>query len=130
VNQVKSGAPLRFLVVGAVNTLIGLFVIYICKWFFGLGDVTANVVGYITALTNSFYLNRAWTFGSSTPVLPALARFMVIFVLAYLVNLVTVLAAIEFMGLNSYLAQAIGIAPYTTFFYFGSRYFAFKAQKV
>lgn len=127
--QVKPGAPFRFLVVGVANTLVCLFVIYACKWLFGFGDVTANLVGYVIAVANSFLLNRSWTFGNAGPVLPALGRFLIVFALAYVLNLVTVLAAIRLLDVNSYLAHIIGIAPYTIFFYFGSRYFAFKAVK-
>jgi len=60
-------------------------------------------------------------------VLPAAVRFVIVFLIAYFLNLVTVLAAIHVFAVNSYLAQAIGIAPYTVFFYLGSKYFAFRS---
>jgi putative flippase GtrA len=125
--QQKLGAPLKFVVVGIANTLIGLLAIYFCKWLLGFGDALANICGYMIGLAVSFLLNRGWTFRHSGAVLPALVRFVVIFALAYLLNLATVLIAIHSFGVNSYLAQAIGIAPYTVFFYLGSRYFAFRA---
>ena len=126
--DVKRGAPLRFLVVGAANTLVGLMVIYACKWLFRLDDVTSNVIGYLIALANSFFLNRAWTFTNTGPVLPAMIRFLGVFVIAYLVNLATVMLAIDLLRVNAYLAQACGIAPYTIVSYLGSRYFAFRTH--
>jgi putative flippase GtrA len=120
-------APLKFGVVGIANTLIGLLAIYLCKWLFGFGDALANISGYTIGLAVSFLLNRGWTFQHSGAVLPALARFLVIFALAYLLNLGTVLITIHSFDVNSYLAQAIGIAPYTVFFYLGSHYFVFKS---
>jgi putative flippase GtrA len=128
VSEVKRGAPLRFLVVGAANTLVGLLVIYTCKWLFRLDDVTSNVIGYMIALANSFFLNRAWTFANAGPVLPAMVRFLGVFVVAYLVNLATVMVAIDHLQVNAYLAQACGIAPYTVVSYLGSRYFAFRTH--
>lgn len=125
----RRGAPFRFLAVGVLNTLVGLLVIYGCKWLLGWGDVPANAVGYAVALANSFFLNRAWTFSDTGAVLPALLRFLIVFVLAYLLNLLTVLLAIDRLGVNSYVAQAIGIAPYTAFSYLGSRYFAFRSGR-
>jgi putative flippase GtrA len=119
--------PLRFALVGVANTLIGLFAIYFCKWALGLGDATANVCGYVVGLAASFTFNRGWTFGHTGAVLPALMRFLLIFGLAYLLNLATVLVAIRWFNVNSYLAHAIGIVPYTVFFYLGSRYFAFRS---
>jgi putative flippase GtrA len=116
----------RFLLVGILNTFVGLATIYLCKWLLGSSDVASNAIGYAVGLTNSFAWNRRWTFAHSGEVLPAVTRFVVVFAIAYSLNLATVLAAIHLLGLNSYLAQAIGIAPYTTFFYLGSRWFVFR----
>jgi putative flippase GtrA len=115
----------RFLAVGVLNTLVGLGTIYLCKWLGGIGDVTANIIGYAVGLANSFAWNRHWTFGHAGAVLPAIVRFVLVFLIAYLLNLGTVMAAI-YVGINSYVAQAFGIAPYTTFFYLGSRWFVFR----
>ena len=122
--------PLKFLAVGIVNTLFGLLVIYSCKWLFGLGDTVSNVSGYMAGLAVSFLLNRSWTFQHFGPMLPAFARFMIVFGIAYSANLATVLFSIHQFGVNPYLAHAIGIAPYTILFYLGSRNFAFgRAQR-
>lgn len=118
-------APIKFAVVGVANTLAGLFLIYLCKWLLGFGDVIANTCGYSIGLALSFILNRGWTFRHSGPVLPALAPFLAIFILAYLSNLATVFVVINSLEMNSYLAQASGILPYTVIFFFGSRYVAF-----
>jgi len=119
--------PLRFLVVGVLNTLIGLLAIYLGKWWLGLGDVLANLFGYAIGLCFSFVVNRSWTFDHSGAVVPALMRFVVVFGIAYALNLATVLAAIRVFGINAYIAQALGIVPYTLFFFLGSRYYAFRA---
>ena len=124
-NGQELGAPIKFAVVDIANTLAGLSVIYLCKWLLGFGDVIANSCGYSIGLALSFMLNRGWTFRHSGPVLPALVRFLAIFVLAYLSNLATVLVAIKSLEVNSYLAQTGGVLPYTLIFFFGSRYIAF-----
>jgi putative flippase GtrA len=116
----------RFLAVGVLNTFVGLGTIYLCKFLLGTGDVISNVIGYAVGLTNSFAWNRRWTFAHSGAVLPAAARFVIVFLIAYFLNLATVMAAIRIFAVNSYLAHAIGIAPYTAFFYLGSRWFAFR----
>jgi putative flippase GtrA len=128
--SLRSGAPLRFLIVGAANTLISLSLIYACKWFLGFGDASANFSGYAIALGNSFVLNRGWTFGNAGPVFPALGRFLLVFAVAYLLNLATVFAAIALFDVNSYVAHILGIVPYTVFFYLGSRHFAFRSGAV
>lgn len=123
-------ALIKFVVVGVANTLVGLFLIYLGKWVLGFGDVVANTCGYSIGLALGFILNRRWTFRHSGPVIPALVRFSAIFILAYLGNLVTVLVAINSLAMNSYLAQASGILPYTVISFLGSRYVAFGPAAV
>ena len=82
----------KFLAVGLLNTLVGLMVIYLCKWVAGFGDVTANMIGYAVGLLNSFAWNRQWTFRDSGAALPALARFASVFLVSYAANLATVMA--------------------------------------
>jgi putative flippase GtrA len=122
------GRPLgRFLGVAAVNTLIGLGVIYACKRLLGFGDVLANMSGYAVGLTIGFMLNRHWTFGHTGNVRIAALRFLAVFGVAYSVNLLCVLLAIRAAGIDDYVSQAIGILPYTAIFYLGSRLYAFRS---
>jgi putative flippase GtrA len=116
----------RFLSVGMVNMLVGLLVIYACKWFFEAGDVLANATGYAFGLCTSFALNSRWTFDYRGPQMPALAKFLVVAAAAYAMNLVTVLVAIHYAGLNDYLAQALGIPPYTVTTYLASKFIVFR----
>lgn len=116
----------KFLGVGVANTLVALSVIYAAKWLGGLGDVAANALGYGVGLLASFALNSRWTFTHRGPQLPALAKFMLIAPVAYGMNLLTVMAAIHYAGLNDYLAQALGIPPYTVTSFLASKYLVFR----
>jgi putative flippase GtrA len=120
---------IRFLLVGLVNTAVGLGLIYFCKWALGWGDVPSNMIGYACGLTVSFLLNRSWTFNHRGAVLPTIARFLVVFLVSYSLNLVTVLILIDHYAVNAYLAHAIAILPYTASFFIGSRHFAFAEQR-
>ncbi len=119
--------PFRFLLVGVANSTIGLSIIFLLKWL-GCSDITANVFGYATGLIVSFALNRKWTFDHSGSVLPAAWRFLLVFAIAYLANLLTVLALVRLVQMNAYAAQILGVPPYTAIFYVGSRYFAFRGR--
>ena len=68
-------APFRYLLVGGVNTIAGLLIIYACKWFMGLGDIKANLIGYLCGFVLSFVLNKQWTFRFTGDALPADATF-------------------------------------------------------
>lgn len=118
----------RFLSVGVANTVVGLLVIYLAKWFLHLGDVAANAFGYSVGLLLSFTLNSRWTFSYKGPNLPALVKFVFVTLAAYGMNLATVLSAITYFGLNGYVAQAMGIVPYTLTSYLASKYLVFRSQ--
>jgi putative flippase GtrA len=117
---------LRFLLVGIVNTLVGLSIIYMNKWLIGLGDIISNIIGYSVGLTISFNLNSRWTFKYNGNYTTAIAKFLFVFLIAYSVNLITVLFCIKILLINTYLSQAIGVPPYTIIFYLGSKLFAFR----
>jgi putative flippase GtrA len=119
----------KFVIVGSINTAVGLLTIWLLKWLAGLGDSSANLGGYAVGVTVSFLLNRNWTFGYSGAWLPSIVRFALVVGVAYLANLCTVLLLIDKFGVNSYLAQAFGTPPYTVVFYLGSRYFAFRSNR-
>jgi putative flippase GtrA len=116
----------RFFSVGMLNMLVGLFVIYACKWFFHVGDAAANAIGYAAGLTTSFTLNSRWTFAYHGPQLPALIKFLLVAAVAYGMNLLTVLVLIHYAGVNGYIAQALGIPPYTLTTYLASKFIVFR----
>jgi len=114
----------RFAIVGIANTMVGLAIIWAAKWLTGVGDVTANIIGYAFGVLISFKLNKSWTFGYNGSTGVSLVRFLVALGIAYMMNLITVIAALG-LGVNGYIAQALGILPYTAFTYFASKLFVF-----
>jgi putative flippase GtrA len=117
---------LKYLVVGVLNSAVGLAVIFLAKWLGAMGDVPANLLGYVVGLGVSFAGNRGWTFRHTGASVPAALRFTLVIAIAYGFNLATVLLAIHALEVDSYLAQASGILPYTLFTFLGLRYYAFR----
>lgn len=118
----------RFLSVGVVNTAIGLLVIYFAKWFLQFGDVAANALGYAIGFLISFTLNSRWTFTYRGPLTIAFAKFMLVVLVAYGMNLLMVISSINILGLNSYLAQTLGVPIYTATTYVASKYLVFRSK--
>jgi putative flippase GtrA len=121
---------LRYLAVGVANTMIGLSTIYLCMSVLRAGDVISNLIGYAVGITCSFILNRRWTFQDHGAMAPQLVRFLLVLAVAYIINLGTVVGLTTELGVNRYIAQALGILPYTTVGYLGSRFFAFRTSIV
>ena len=118
----------RFGIVGIINTIAGLTIIFAAKWLGELGDVVANLVGYGAGAIISFTLNGRWTFGYDGARGAAFVRFIAVLAVAYVLNLLTVLGALR-LGLNSYVAQALGIVPYFAFSYLASKHLVFSEPR-
>ena len=119
---------IRYLLVGVVNTLVGLGAIYFAMYFLRLDIFQANALGYSVGILLSFGLNKAWTFRNNDQVIYSFLRYLLVLAVGYLANLATVLISNSHFGLNPYIAQALGVIPYTAIGFMGSRYFAFRTQ--
>lgn len=115
----------RFLLVGIANTLIGLCAIYFAMYVLQFEVIAANAFGYTIGVLLGFALNRAWTFDSRTHVVSSFLRYLLVLIVAYGANLVTVLFATYHFSLSPYISQTLGIIPYTVVGFLGSRYFVF-----
>jgi putative flippase GtrA len=51
-----------------------------------------------------------------------MGRFLLVFAVAYVLNLAVVLLLVRSLQLNSYLSQILGVVPYTVFSYFATRH--------
>lgn len=56
------GTFLKFGLVGVVNTSIDFAIFLFLYHFAGLNPLLANLISYASSVTNSYFLNRAWTF--------------------------------------------------------------------
>lgn len=117
-----------FLVTGVTNSIVGFSVIFLCLAA-GTGGITANIIGYAVALTCSFVLNRHYVFGVRGTISYAeIGRFLVVFTIAFSVNMAVLLLTQSVLGEASAVAQVIAVAAYTLVFYPLSRFFVFKRE--
>jgi putative flippase GtrA len=119
---------LRFVIVGLANTGLGLATVYLLKVALGFADIPANAAGYGVGLAAAYALNSKWTFGYGGRTLATGGRFLFAFAISYGANLLAVWWLIERASLNSYVAQAAGIVPYTLCFYALCSLFVFRAR--
>ena len=119
----------RFGAVGLLNTALGLAAIYVCMYVLSVGTELANALGYAVGLSLGFWLNRRWTFASTRRIGDAAPRYALVVAGAWLINLVVVSLTAR-SGMNPYLAQICGVAPYTALCFLGCRFYVFsKAVK-
>ena len=77
----------KYGIVGVLNTLLSLAVIWLMTKKMDCSEALSNFVGYAVGLINSFFLNRKWTFRSNSKILGSAIRFFIVFVVCYLIQL-------------------------------------------
>jgi putative flippase GtrA len=118
----------RYCAVGMLNTLITLATIFVLMKIFGVNYVVANAVGYVLGFTNSFIMNKIWTFGSSGKVQREAPIFVLVFAVSYGAQLVFLLILKEGLAVSAELSQIVAMGFYTIVNFLGNKYITFKAR--
>lgn len=91
---------IKYGMVGVLNTLVTLGVIFICKTFLGWNLYLSNALGYIAGVINSFIWNKTWVFRSNKGVIGEATKFLIGFGVCYLLQLLAVYALTEWSQLG------------------------------
>lgn len=77
---------IKYALVGVMNTLLTLSVIFVCKSLLGVNDYVSNALGYIAGVVNSFLWNRKWVFRSHGGLSRQAVHFLVGFAICYCIQ--------------------------------------------
>jgi len=116
---------IRFALVGLINSVSGLLIIFLAMYS-GFDDVLANAIGYSWGFMISFILNKNWTFINRGSVATNFARFLVVTLVAYFLNLITVILMIDGLQVNAFISQSLGVPVYAVISYLGCKHYAFS----
>ena len=108
---VSSGLLLKFLKFGIVG-LSGLFVDFGLTWLgkekLKIPKLIANAIGFSTAATSNYILNRIWTYQSTNPeIMVEYSEFFIIALAGLLLNTLVIWLLNEKLKMNFYLAKII-----------------------
>lgn len=117
---------MRYCLTGLLNTAVGLGIIFALKWFFGVPDTPANLVGYGVGMIVSYWINSRWTFQCKAALHAKLVPYVLVLGIAYIGNLACVHLLIGPLQADSYLAQTAGVIPYSLLSFFLLRRFVFR----
>jgi Predicted membrane protein len=124
-----SAELVKFASVGVLNTIIGLAFIYSLKWGLQWGDASANFVGYLPGIFLGFVLNGRWTFGNPTLRTRHLLGYLLVVVIAYLMNLGSVLLCIQMLNIPGDYAQLLGVPVFTLTSFLLNKLFVFSSDQ-
>lgn len=113
--------PIVYALIGIVNTALTATIIF-GLMAMDVSPVASNAAGYGAGLLASFTLNSRLTFQVRANK-GMLIRFLIVSGIAYLANLITVLAVLKWLELKQ-IAQIAGMPVYTIVGYLANKYWA------
>jgi putative flippase GtrA len=128
---------LRFLMVGIINTIVGLSMIFLLFYIFHLSYWIATFFGNIVGGLVSFILNRSFTFQSDKSIKRTIVPFFLVMFICYFVSYnIGKKIAFSFLNITALpilsvhdLAILLGSGLYTITNYFGQKRFVFFTNK-
>ncbi len=132
--KIFDASMLRFILVGALNTLIGAGVMFLLYNFAGCSYWLSSAANYIIGGIVSFFLNKYYTFKNTERSWRQVLRFVlnvaVCWLLAYGIAKPLTLRLLAGAGekLQTNIAMLVGMCLYTALNYFGQRFFAFHSE--
>ena len=119
---------IKFSIVGVANTIVNLVVLYILTEFFGIYYIFSAVFAFLIAVTNSFLINKVWTFNEKLghKISSRYPKFIFVSVIALIINLIVLYVLVEFFGIWYILAQIFGISTNLLINFFGNKIWTFQ----
>lgn len=124
---------IKYNLIGIVNTLITLCVVWFLYELLGWNLELSNFLGFVAGGINSYWMNRCLNFKSRNQKGKEIFRFLLVFICAYLVNLFvleTLKNALPSAGdllSAGFLANVLANIAYIVVCFLLYRYFVFKS---
>jgi putative flippase GtrA len=121
---------IKFSIVGVLNTALTLSVIFILTKELHVYYITANIIGYVIGVINSFLWNKIWIFKSGDYFIWELGSFWLNVGICYLLQLGLLVVLKEELGVNQDVATVVGMVVYAACNFLGNRLFVFRKRKL
>lgn len=118
---------IRFGIVGVINTLITLAVIYLLQEVLHVKYTIANLAGYVAGVINSFFWSKLWVFKKlNSNFIREAVLFLISFGVCYGIQFVSLLVLVELLHIPDLWAQLLGMVVYTLCNFIMNRCITFK----
>ena len=125
----------RFVLVGVVNTLFGMAIMFVLYNVFGVSYWWSSAANYFFGSILSFILNKQFTFKHKGHLVGSAFKFVICIVVCYVVAygvakpLMTHLLKGSSITVQENVAMLVGAVLFTALNYLGQRFFAFKEKE-
>lgn len=118
---------IKFCTVGAINTLITFCCFYILNSILNINYLVSSFFAYAAGISNSYILNRKWTFQNRNKMAALqLVKFVIIYLISLGINLAVMYQCVNRFSINENISQVIAIGFSTIVNYVGSKTLVFK----
>ena len=99
---------------------------YIFHKIFNFHYNSSATIAYLFGMLNSYILNKFWTFKSKKAIKVELTKFIIVYLLSYTVNIITLIILVESLNLIPEIGEIFGILFASFISYFGMKYYSFR----
>lgn len=119
---------IKYVIVGFLNTGVfyGIYYIMLQLGFFYAISAT---VGTIAGIINSYFWNKYFTFKSKKKSIRETLKFLIVYFVQYLSNLLIIHLCINYLGISAELAGIVAIGIGLFISYFGHKFWSFRNVK-
>lgn len=122
------GEMVRFLLVGVLNTVAGYLIFLGGYWGLGLNAYLANMLAYLIVVIAAYFLTAKFVFRRQI-VTSGFLQFIICFFIAFSINQVVLMSAVELTPLRPEIAQVFAMGSYTCVFFVLNKWVVFKADQ-
>ena len=118
---------LRYGVVGLTSNLL-LYLAYLALTAFGVGHKTAMTVLYAAGVTQTFFINRAWSFRHQGAPQGAFLRYVTSYAIGYALNLSMLWLAVDLLSLPHQVVQGVMVIVVAVTVFLLQKFWVFSDQ--
>lgn len=123
----KSKQFLKYCVVGGLNTFIDIGALYLFVEYLKIDVITASILSFIIAVTNSFLMNKSWTFkNKSTNYRKQFIKFLIVSVIGLGLNTIFMFTLVNVLKIWYILSKVITSFVVLTWNFLVNRLWTFR----
>lgn len=124
-----SPAFFRYAVVGLVSNGV-LYLAYLALVGLSMGPKTAATLTYAVGVMQTFWANRGWSFAYGGHAWRAFQRYVVVYLIGYLLNMVLLYVLVDIYGWDHRWVQAAMVLGLAVLIFLALRFWAFRSETI